>query len=84
MKQIKRMISFFMVTAMAFLLMPTALADNTETGLPEEDEPILVLDEEAFTDIVTSLLQEYGRETDDFSGLSVGFCCTKTNEAAVY
>lgn len=84
MKQIKRMISFFMAAAMVFLLMPTALADNTETGLPEEDEPILVLDEEAFTDIVTSLLQEYGRETDDFSGISVGFCYTKTNEAAFY
>ena len=79
MKFAKRMLSFFVAAVMLLLLAPAAWAEGTETELPEEDEPILVADEEAFTEIVNALIREFGREADDYCGISVGFCYTKTN-----
>lgn len=84
MKFAKRMLSFFIAAATLFLLAPAAWAEGTETELPEEDEPILVADEEAFTEIVNTLIREFGRDADDYCGISVGFCYTKTNEALFY
>lgn len=84
MKFSKRMLSFFIAAVMLFLLAPAAWAEGTETELPEEDEPILVADEEAFTEIVNALIREFGRDADDYCGISVGFCYTKTNEALFY
>ena len=84
MKFSKRMLSFFIAAVMLFLLAPAAWAEGTETELPEEDEPILVADEEGFTEIVNALIQEFGRDADDYCGISVGFCYTKTNEALFY
>lgn len=84
MKLATRMLSFFIAAAILFLLAPAAWAEGTETELPEEDEPILVADEEAFTEIVNALIREFGREADDYCGISVGFCYTKTNEALFY
>ena len=84
MKFSKRMLSFFVAAVMLLLLAPAAWAEGTETELPEEDEPILVADEEGFTEIVNALIQEFGRDADDYCGISVGFCYTKTNEALFY
>lgn len=84
MKFAKRMLSFFVAAVMLLLLAPAAWAEGTETELPEEDEPILVADEEGFTEIVNALIQEFGRDADDYCGISVGFCYTKTNEALFY
>lgn len=84
MKFSKRMLSFFIAAVMLLLLAPAAWAEGTETELPEEDEPILVADEEGFTEIVNALIQEFGRDADDYCGISVGFCYTKTNEALFY
>ena len=84
MKLATRMLSFFIAAAMLYLLAPAAWAEGTETELPEEDEPILVADEEGFTEIVNALIREFGREADDYCGISVGFCYTKTNEALFY
>lgn len=80
----KRMFSFFIAAVVLFLLAPAAWAEGTEAELPEEEEPILVADEEAFTEIVNALIREFGREADDYCGISVGFCYTKTNEALFY
>ena len=84
MKLATRMLSFFIAAAMLCLLAPAAWAGGTETELPEEDEPILVADEDGFTEIVNALIREFGREADDYCGISVGFCYTKTNEALFY
>lgn len=84
MKLATRMLSFFIAAAMLYLLAPAAWAEGTETELPEEDEPILVADEEGFTEIVNALIREFGREADDYCGISVGFCYTKTNESLFY
>ena len=84
MKLATRMLSFFIAAAMLSLLAPAAWAEGTETELPEEDEPILVADEEGFTEIVNALIREFGRDADDYCGISVVFCYTKTNEALFY
>ena len=84
MKFAKRLLSSFIAAAMLYLLAPAAWAEEQETELPKEDEPILVVNEEEFTETIESLIREYGRETDDYCGISVGFCYTKTNEAVFY
>ena len=34
--------------------------------------------------IAHALIREFGRDADDYCGISVGFCYTKTNEALFY
>lgn len=80
----KRVISSFLAAAAAVMLVPAAFAENSEPDIQTDVETIRVVEEEAFTNIVTSLLQEFGVGTEGYAGISVGFCYTKTNEAVFY